>query len=57
MLGKLLLIPERSSANVAIAPQRILFVMVDPLVLHPAAVAGEYCAAFPATDVGLDAGV
>ena len=57
MLGKLLLIPEGSTANIAIALQRILFVVVDPFVLHPASVAGEDGSALPAAHVRLDAGV
>ena len=57
VLDQLLLVPEGSSANVAVALQRVLLVVVDPLVLHPAAVAGEDGAALPATDVRLDARV
>ena len=57
VLGELLLIPERPSADVAVAPQRVLLVVVDPLVLHPAAVAGEDGAALPPAHVRLDARV
>ena len=57
MLDQLLLVSERPSADVAIALQRVLLVVVDPLVLHPAAVAGKDGAALPAADVWLDARV
>jgi hypothetical protein len=57
MLCQLLLIPEGPTANIAIALQRILLIVVDPFVLHPASVAGEDGSALPAAHVRLDPGV
>ena len=53
----LLRVLEGSRADVALALQGILVVVVDALVLHPAAVGGEDGAALPPADVGLDARV
>ena len=57
VFGQLLLILEWTSADVTIALQRILLVMIDPLVFHPASVAGENGATLPAADVRFDARV
>ena len=54
VLAQLLLVLERPAADVALALQWVLVVVVDSLVLHPPAVGGEDGAALPAADVRLD---
>ena len=56
-VAHLLCVLEGARANVALALQRVLVVVVDALVLHAAAVGSEDGAALPPTDVRLDAGV
>ena len=53
----LLCILEGARANIALALQRVLVIVVDALVLHAAAVGSEDGAALPSTDVRLDTGV
>lgn len=57
VLGQLLLILERTSTDITITLQRILFVMIDPFVFHPSSVACKNCAALPTADVRFDARV
>ena len=47
MLHELLLVPERPPADVALRLQRVLVIVVDPLVFHPTAVRRENSAALP----------
>ena len=57
MFCKLLLIIEGSSANITIALQRILLIVINPLVFHPSSVAGKNSSALPTADVRFDSGV
>ena len=56
-VAHLLCVLEGARANVALALQRVLVVVVDALVLHAAAVGSEDGAALPPTDVRLDTSV
>lgn len=57
MLSKLLLIFKGLSTDITGSLEGIAAVVIDPFVLHPAAVAGEDGAALPPAHVRLDAGV
>jgi hypothetical protein len=54
---ELLRVFKRPSADVALAPERVLLVVVDALVFHPPAVRGEDGSALPPAHVRLDARV